>query len=73
MSKVFEGFIDEQVNVYIKKYLSRYLCGYRKEYSRQTAMLFMIENLSSLVTKEVVQLQFLWTFRRLLTQSITKF
>ena len=33
VSKVFEGFIDEQTAGYIEKYLSRYLCGYRKDYS----------------------------------------
>ena len=43
VSKVFERFIDNQTNDYIEKYLSRYLCGYRKEYSPQHAMLYMIE------------------------------
>ena len=42
VSKVFEGFIDEQTNEYIEIYLSRYLCGYRKGYSPQNAMLYMI-------------------------------
>ena len=43
VSKVFERFIDNQTNDYIEKYLSRFLCGYRKGYSPQHAMLYMIE------------------------------
>ena len=43
VSKVFERFIDKQTNQYIEKFLSRYLCGYRKDYSPQHAMVYMIE------------------------------
>ncbi len=43
VSKVFERIIDKQTNEYIEGYLSRYLCGYRKFYNPQHALLFMIE------------------------------
>ena len=43
VSKVFEMIIDKQTNHYIKKYLSRYICGYRKCYSPQHALLVMAE------------------------------
>ena len=39
VSKVFERIIDKQSNEYIVKYLSRYLCGYRKEYCPEHALL----------------------------------
>ena len=35
--------MDKQTNTYMEKYLSRYLCGYRKEYCGQHALLVMIE------------------------------
>ena len=44
VSKVFERIMDKQTNVYMEKFLSPYLCGYRKGYSCQYALLAMIEN-----------------------------
>ena len=35
--------MDKQTDAYIKQYLSPYLCGYRKGYSCQHALLSMIE------------------------------
>jgi hypothetical protein len=35
--------MDKQITAYIEKYLSPYLCGYRKGYSCQHALLSMIE------------------------------
>ena len=43
VSKVFERIMDKQTNAYIEKFLSPYLCGYRKGYSCQYALLAMIE------------------------------
>ena len=43
VSKIFERIMDKQTNDYIEKLLSPYLCGYRKGYSCQYALLVMIE------------------------------
>ena len=43
VSKVFERIMDTQTNEYMEKFLSPYLCGYRKGYSCQHALLVMIE------------------------------
>ena len=43
VSKVFERIMDRQTNEFIVKHLSPYLCGYRKGYSCQYALLAMIE------------------------------
>ena len=44
VSKMFERIMDKQTNEYMEKFLSKYLCGYRRNYSCQTAMVPMIEN-----------------------------
>ena len=41
--KIFERIMQKQVNTYIDMYLSPYLCGCRKGYSSQYALLAMIE------------------------------
>ena len=43
VSKVFERLMQKQVNNFIEKHLSPYLCGYRKGYNSQYALLVMIE------------------------------
>ena len=43
ISKVFERIMQQQVNGFVEKHLSPYLCGYRKGYSSQYALLAMIE------------------------------
>ena len=43
VSKMFERIMDKQTDSYIDKILSPYLCGYRKGYSCQYALLSMIE------------------------------
>ena len=35
LSKLYEDDMDEQIYSYVKKYLSPYLFGYRKEYGTQ--------------------------------------
>jgi predicted transport protein len=44
VSKVFERIIDKQTDEYVIKYLSDYLCGYRKQFNPQCALLVMIEH-----------------------------
>ena len=43
VSKVFERIIQKQINEFMEKHLSPYLCGYRKGYNCQYALLVMIE------------------------------
>ena len=43
VSKLFERFMQEQITNHIEKYLSPYLCGYRKGFSTQSALLSLIE------------------------------
>ena len=43
VSKVFERLMQKQVNDFIGKFLSPFLCGYRKGYNCQYALLAMIE------------------------------
>ena len=39
MSKVFERLMHHQVSEYIDKHFSPFLCGYRKGFNTQTALL----------------------------------
>ena len=43
VSKIFERLMEKQVNENIKNNLSPYLCGYRKSFSTQYALLSLIE------------------------------
>ena len=43
VSKIFERIMQKQISNYIEKH-SRYLCGYRKGFNAQHAMLSLIEN-----------------------------
>ena len=51
MSKVFEKIIQNQLLVFIEKYLSPFLCGYRKGYSPQFALISLIENWKNILDK----------------------
>ena len=42
-SKIFEGIMQKQITDYIGKFLSPFLCGYRKGFSTQYALLSLIE------------------------------
>ena len=42
VSKIFERQLQKQV-IYINQFLSKLLCGYRKGYSTQTALISMLE------------------------------
>ena len=43
VSKLFERLMQKQMGAYIEKFLSPYLCGYRKGYNAQYALIAMIE------------------------------
>ena len=43
VSKIFERNMSDQISAYIKTYLSDYLCGFRKGYSTQHCLMFMLE------------------------------
>ena len=43
VSKIFERLIQKQLHLYIDQYLSPHLCGYRKGFSTQTAILHLLE------------------------------
>ena len=43
VSKLFERIMQTQITAYIEKFLSPYLCGYRKGFNTQYALLAMIE------------------------------
>ena len=43
VSKLFERLMQKQMISYIEKFLSPYLCGYRKGFNTQYALLAMIE------------------------------
>ena len=44
MSKLFEKLIQKQLSPFFDKHLSQHLCGYRKGYSTQNALLKLIES-----------------------------
>ena len=43
VSKFFERIMQKQINSFIERYLSPFLCGYRKGHSSQYALLAMVE------------------------------
>ena len=43
ISKVFERVLQKQMRTFVEPHLSNYLCGYRKGYNCQYALLSMIE------------------------------
>ena len=43
VSKIFERNMLEQISIYIDKYLSPYLCGFRIGYSTQHSLIVMLE------------------------------
>ena len=43
VSKIFERLLQKQTISYIDQYLSNFLCGYRQDYSTQTALISMLE------------------------------
>ena len=43
ISKIYERIMQKQINQHCEKYLSPFLCGYRKGYNSQYALMSMIE------------------------------
>ena len=43
VSKIFERVTQKQINEYISQFLSLFLCGYRKGFSTQTSLVWLIE------------------------------
>ena len=54
ISKVFERLMHDQISNYIDKYLSPYLCGFRKGYSTQHCLSVMLERWKSALDKSKV-------------------
>ena len=52
VSKLFERLMQKQMTVYIEKFLSPYLCGYRKGFNSQYALLAMIEKWKECLDKK---------------------
>ena len=43
LSKIYERIMQKQINTFIEKYISHYMCGIRKGYNPQHALLTLIE------------------------------
>ena len=52
VSKVFERLMHKQLTLFIDQHLSPYLCGYRKGYSAQHALVSLIEKLKACLDKQ---------------------
>ena len=52
VSKIFERTMEEQMTSFIDKYLSPFLCGYRKGFSTQHALLALIEKWRKILDKK---------------------
>ena len=50
-SKVFERIMQNQIKLYVDKYLSPFLCGYRRGYNAQYALTAMIEKWKKVLDK----------------------
>ena len=50
--KVFEKLMQKQISGYINNYLSPYLCGCRKGFSSQQALMSLIENWKRVLDKK---------------------
>ena len=52
VSKIFERIMDKQMSLYVDNFLSQYLCGYRKGFSTQQALLSLIEKWKNILDKK---------------------
>ena len=43
VSKIFERLLHKQMNLHVDRFLSPYLCGYRKRFSTQQALMSLLE------------------------------
>ena len=51
VSKIFERLIQNQISEYINQILSSFLCCYRKGFSAQTALVWLMEKLKHQLDK----------------------
>ena len=52
VSKIFERIMQKQISDYIGKFLSPFLCGYRKGFSTQYALLTLVESWKFFLDKQ---------------------
>ena len=52
VSKVFEILLHKQISLHVEEYLSPYLCGYRKGFSTQQALLSVLERWKNVLDKK---------------------
>ena len=52
VSKVFERLMQQQIQKYMDAHLSKYLCGYRRGYSTQTALSIFVEKWKEVLDKK---------------------
>ena len=52
ISKIFEKLMQKQIVGYMENFLSPCLCGYRKNFNTQQALLALIENLKKVLNKK---------------------
>ena len=51
VSKVFKRLLHKQMSLHVEKYLSPYLCGYRKGFRTQQALLSLLERWKNVLEK----------------------
>ena len=56
VSKVFERLMHDQITTYMDAHLSKHICGYRKGFNTQTALLSLIEKWKSILDKKTASL-----------------
>ena len=52
VSEVFERLLYKQMSLHVEEYLSPYLCGYRKGFSTQQALLSLLEGWKNVLDKK---------------------
>ena len=57
-SKVFERIMHKQMSEFFEQFLSPFMCGYRKGYSTQHALLVLLEKWRTILDKKVMLVQF---------------
>ena len=73
VSKFFERLMQKQTNDIIEKHLSPYLCGYRKGYNCQYALLCMIEQWKMSLDNNGLAAGIMMDLSKALTQSIMSY
>ena len=73
VSKVFEKIMHDQISQYINSFLTPYLCGYRKGFSTQQALLSIIEKWKIVLDSKSYGGAYSWISQKLLTLLIMIF